>query len=84
MSDQLNTDELNTEESRQHFLDQFDATKQGIYELSEEELENVAGGGWMGDVARFLHLDVPVNYVADLLHVPRPIRAGSGSTNHNH
>jgi bacteriocin-like protein len=62
------SDQPNTAESGQSSLNQLDATKQGIYELSDEELNNIAGGGWMGDTARFLRLDKPINFVANLLH----------------
>jgi hypothetical protein len=38
------SDQLNTEEMREHFLNQLDANKRAIRELNEYELGSVAGG----------------------------------------
>ncbi len=45
--EQANQQSLTSEELRQHLLTQIEASKQAIEELNDEELEGVAGGGFL-------------------------------------
>jgi hypothetical protein len=55
MSEQMNQAEQNTvspQELRERMLEELEASKQAIAELSDEELEDVAGAGGFGFIAK--------------------------------
>ncbi len=55
MSDQReneNQQSLTPEEVRQSLLAEIDATQQAIAELSNEQLEEVVGGGWLSKITQ--------------------------------
>src|SRR5579884_971027 len=55
MSEQLDQTEqsaMTPQELRQHMLEELEASKQAIEELSDEELEAVAGGGFSTIITR--------------------------------
>lgn len=60
--EQANQQSQTSEEVRQHLLTQIEASKQAIDELSDEELEGVAGGG-------FLHFMKEVGQTAEKVAV---------------